>query len=168
MIELQSLHRVRGQALMTSVLLIGAVVGALLPGFFRSRFEAWSSLGYESETGQVVGLVEKWSKRTAEVPWTEQELKWLFEGWLREDDARLEALFLSANPSTQQSLVALAERGCVCGGSEQKMRSLDLLGLLESPESQAALERLAAWAKRRKLFEVFSRIEQELTRHSSG
>ena len=163
--NLAQLQGMRGQVALTVLLLAGAVVGACIPGFFRWKFEEWSSLGYESKTEQVAVLVATLSKPESEADaWTEEEVKWLFEGWLRDDDPQLERLILEASEANRMRMIKWAERGCVCGNPAQRMRSLQLLSRMDTGETGPTIERLYVWSKRRKLPEFFSEIDRFFVR----
>lgn len=165
---------------MAAGLIVFTALCALAVLGFRDWFEAWSALGLVSQKEQVVALVERWAgakergesessgtsdtssppdTRSLAIAWTETELDWLFEGWLRDDDPRLEALFRELSEADSSRLAQRCERGCVCGNAEQRNRSLELLSLLPADTNRETLARLSAWAKRRELNDFFSRIE---------
>lgn len=163
--KLTQLQGMRGQVALTVLLFAGAVVGACIPGFFRWKFEQWSSLGYESKSEQVIVLVAKLSDpESRSDAWTEEEAKWLFEGWLREDDQRLETLISEASQANRRQLIKWAERGCVCGNPAQRTRSLRLLSRMDKVQTRPTIERLYAWAQRRNLPEFFSEIDRFFVR----
>lgn len=165
--NLKELRTLRGQLLLTLGLFAGSLTIALVIVTNRWWFEGFLSKAYVDKThfsANAEDVLNQANKGEIDPAVYEQldelQRSAVYEGWMADLKNQSTEAPRALVHMDEKLYLRKVEQSVVCGSPEQQQRALRFLLLSHSPQTHAILNRLAAWAQRRRRADWFELIDQ--------